>query len=237
MTTTNAASGARRAAVSPVPVGACLGGRGSVSATTTPHRRLKRGLDIAVSVVAAPLVLVVVVLICIGVVISSPGNPFFVQRRVGRGGATFPCVKFRTMYPGAVDRLHTDPELLAEYIANDYKLSAHDDPRVFWFGRLLRRTFLDEVPQVLNVLLGHMSLVGPRPVVPEELAMYEQWQFAYLAMRPGITGVWQINRRNQVRYPERARMDAAYFEHWTFWTDVVILVKTIPVVLMPFADR
>jgi lipopolysaccharide/colanic/teichoic acid biosynthesis glycosyltransferase len=231
LTTSDAASGASQViAATDSSAGRSIDHAG-VAASSAPRIWLKRACDITVSAIAAPFVLVVSALIGICVFISSPGNPFFVQRRVGRGGATFRCVKFRTMYPGAAERLHTDPELFAAYIANDFKIDTHDDPRVFWFGRLLRRTSLDELPQLVNVILGHMSLVGPRPIVPDELAMYEQWQYAYLAMRPGITGAWQINGRNHVRYPERAMLDAEYFEHWAFWTDILILVKTIPSVI------
>lgn len=231
MTTSDAASGALHAIGATDPTDGRAIDLDGVSAHTTQRIWVKRGFDITISILAAPFVLVVSVLIGICVFISSPGNPFFVQRRVGRGGVTFRCVKFRTMYPGAADRLHTDPELLAAYIANDFKIDARHDPRVFWFGRLLRRTSLDELPQLINVLLGHMSLVGPRPIVPDELAAYGQWQHAYMAMRPGITGVWQISGRNQVRYPERAMLDGEYFEHWSFWTDIAILLKTIPSVI------
>lgn len=192
------------------------------------RRHLKRLFDVIVVIVSLPLLLPVMLLIGLVVVCSSPGNPFFGQRRVGLGNKHFICIKFRTMYPDAEARLHADPDLYERYVANDFKLAAADDPRVFPVGRFLRRTSLDELPQLLNVLKGHMSLVGPRPVVPAELELYGPWKADYLAARPGITGPWQVNADGDVRYPERAMIDAAYRAEWRFTTDIKILVKTIP---------
>lgn len=195
------------------------------------RRHLKRSFDVVSVIVSLPVWLPLAIFLGVAVFVSSPRNPFFRQARVGQHGEVFKCIKFRTMYTDAEQRLDSDPDLYAQYIANDFKLNAHDDPRVFWLGRLLRRTSLDELPQLINVLLGHMSLVGPRPVVPAELERYGPWTDAYLAVRPGITGRWQINGRNHVRYPDRAMLDAEYLEHWNFWTDIVILLKTIPSVI------
>ncbi|WP_162942248.1 sugar transferase [Desertimonas flava] len=194
-------------------------------------RQAKRAFD----VVAAALLIVVLspllVILAIGVVVSSPGNPLFGQERVGHGGRHFRCLKFRTMYRDSEHRLRADPDLHARYVGNDYKLLLHEDPRVFGFGRLLRRTSLDELPQLFNVLVGSMSLVGPRPVVPDELGLYGPWRGAYLEAVPGITGPWQVNGRNDIRYPERAMLDAEYVEGWTFQADLMILLRTIPSVL------
>ena len=192
---------------------------------------MKRGFDLIAVVVALPLLVPLMALISVAIVASSPGNPYFLHVRVGQGGRVFRCIKFRTMYPDAETRLIHDPELYANYVASDFKLRSQNDPRVFRFGRILRRTSLDEIPQVFNVILGHMSLVGPRPVVPVELDRYGPWQYAYLAVRPGITGRWQINGRNHIRYPERASLDADYLRDWTFLEDVVILLRTIPAVI------
>jgi len=167
----------------------------------------------------------------LGVAISSPGNPLFRQVRVGQGGKRFKCIKFRTMYRDAEARLHADSELYELYQLNDYKLPLADDPRIFPFGRFLRASSLDELPQLFNVLTGRMSLVGPRPVVPSELALYGPWADAYLAAVPGITGPWQVNGRNHIRYPQRAILDAEYIERWTFRSDLAIIAKTIPRVL------
>lgn len=191
-------------------------------------RHLKRAFDIGAVLLALPLVLALGAAVALAVAISSPGSPFFVQDRVGRGGKTFKCIKFRTMHTDAEARLHQDPELHRQYVANDFKLAARDDPRVFPAGRFLRQTSLDELPQLLNVLAGHMSLVGPRPVIPDELGCYGPWKGAYLAMRPGVTGRWQVNGRTHVRYPERARVDGEYYEQWRFRSDLLILLKTIP---------
>lgn len=195
------------------------------------RRHLKRGLDVGMVVIALPLVIPIALVVALAVVISSPGNPFFLQQRVGRNGKIFKCIKFRTMHTDAEQRLRSDPALHARYIANDYKLPAREDPRVIAIGPLLRHTSLDELPQLLNILLGHMSLVGPRPVVPDELDNYERWKGAYLAMRPGLTGAWQTNGRTHIRYPERAMLDAEYLEQWQFRTDLVILLKTIPTIV------
>lgn len=203
----------------------------TVSSYHSWWRYVKRGFDIAVVLVALVPILPLVVLISVAVMISSPGNPFFLQDRIGRGGRTFKCIKFRTMHPNAEERLRADPGLHGRYLANDFKLGAHEDPRVFRVGRFLRRTSLDELPQLSNVLIGHMSLVGPRPVVPAELDRYGVWKGAYLAMRPGITGCWQINGRSHIRYPQRAQLDAEYLDQWRFGTDFIIILKTIPSVL------
>jgi lipopolysaccharide/colanic/teichoic acid biosynthesis glycosyltransferase len=191
----------------------------------------KRAFDIVCVLVALPLIIPLFLVLAIGIVCSSPGNPLFRQRRVGRDGEIFKCLKFRTMYRDAEARLKADPELFQRYCDNDYKLPVGDDPRVFWLGRLLRRTSLDELPQLFNVLTGKMSLVGPRPVVPAELDLYGPWKFAYLEATPGLTGVWQVSGRNHIRYPERAKLDADYVLNWSFRNDLVILAKTVPTVL------
>jgi exopolysaccharide production protein ExoY len=190
-------------------------------------RVMKRTLDVVVAagalVVLAPLMAVLTVVVWL----SSPGWPLFGQHRLGRGGTVFRCWKFRSMHRDAEEILRRDPQLYASYLANDFKLDCDDDPRVTAIGRFLRTTSLDELPQLVNVLAGQMSLVGPRPVVADELERcYGPWTSEYLAVRPGLTGPWQINGRNDIRYPERAVLDAHYVHTWSFHQDLTILART-----------
>lgn len=188
--------------------------------------RAKRALDVTATIVTLPLVLVVGLIIAVLVRATSRGSVFFVQERVGLGGRTFRMVKFRTMLVDAEDRLRQDPALWNDYVRNDFKLPNGRDPRVTAVGRLLRRSSLDELPQLFNVLRGQMSLVGPRPIVPEEIEKYGPDRDAYTAVKPGITGWWQVNGRSGVGYPERVQLDREYASSWTFWLDVQILVRT-----------
>lgn len=201
------------------------------AAGTAVGRLAKRSLDVVGAVVGLLVLLPVLAVLAAIVKLSSDGPAVFGHERVGRRGTTFRCWKFRSMYADAEDRLKRDPELWARYVDNDFKLECDEDPRVTPIGRILRKTSLDELSQLVNVLLGHMSLVGPRPVVVPELGSYGAHAAAYLAVRPGITGPWQVNGRNDVRYPERAELDAAYVTGWTFWGDVSILLRTVPAVL------
>jgi exopolysaccharide production protein ExoY len=190
-------------------------------------RVMKRALDIGLAGVALVVLAPVLVVITAAIWVSSAGGPLFGQERVGRDGRVFRCWKFRSMRRDAEQILQRDPELYAVYVANDFKLDCVDDPRITAIGRVLRTTSLDELPQFFNVLVGHMSLVGPRPVVPFEIERcYGPWMGEYLAVRPGITGPWQINGRNEIRYPERAALDAHYVNTWTFRHDLSILART-----------
>ncbi len=210
------------------------GGVGRVSRAAwagSIRRAGKRLFDVVVSLVALVLLLPLLVTLAVVITLVSPGPSIFGQARVGRGGRRFRCLKFRTMYYDAEDRLRRDHALWDAYVANDFKLESDVDPRVTPVGRVLRATSLDELPQLLNVLVGHMSLVGPRPVVPPELASYGEHEEAYLSVRPGLTGPWQVSGRNDIRYPERARLDAAYAEGWTLRGDLWILLRTVPSVL------
>jgi undecaprenyl-phosphate galactose phosphotransferase len=164
--------------------------------------------------------------------VRRTGRPvLFGHDRVGRGGRAFRCYKFRTMVPDAdrvlAELLARDPEARATW-ARDYKL--REDPRVTRIGAWLRRTSLDELPQLWNVLRGDMSLVGPRPVMAEELGRYGDAARYYLDVRPGLTGLWQISGRNDIDYPERVALDAWYIKNWSIWYDIVILAKTVRVV-------
>jgi len=195
--------------------------------TSRPGRsRAKRALDLVVVLAALPFMCVVGLLIA-GIVVVTSGRPaFFVHQRVGRGGRTFGMLKFRTMHRDADAMLRSDPELWQQYVDNDFKLPPSMDSRVTPMGRFLRRASLDELPQLLNVLRGDMSLVGPRPIVPSELERYGEDGDAYMAVKPGLTGAWQVNGRSGVGYPERVGIDRDYVDSWTFWLDVKILVKT-----------
>lgn len=191
----------------------------------------KRALDIAGSVLLA--VIFAPLMLAILLVLSSEGGPVIYRHwRVGRGGRAFECLKFRTMVPDA-DRLlrrllEQDSRLKGEWV-RDHKLRC--DPRVTRLGRFLRRTSLDELPQLWNVMMGEMSLVGPRPVVRQELLRYGRNIPAYLSAKPGITGLWQIKGRNDTDYRRRVVLDAYYVRRQSLLLDLYILLKTTRVVL------
>lgn len=162
---------------------------------------------------------------------SSAGPVLFRQVRIGRNGRPFTILKFRTMHADAERLLREDPELWDRYLTGGFKLSLADDPRVTRLGSLLRRTSLDELPQLANVLRGEMSMVGPRPVLAEELDQYGRFRSAYLLAIPGLTGAWQVSGRDAVRFPGRAMLDAAYLDEWSLLGDLSILARTVPVAL------
>jgi exopolysaccharide production protein ExoY len=192
------------------------------------QRLAKRAFDVSVAGVAlvllSPLLLVLTVLVRI----TSPGPALFAQERVGRSGRLFRCYKFRSMYADAEDRLDDllthDPALRDQWLS-DHKLK--DDPRIPPIGRFLRRTNLDELPQLWNVLRGEMSIVGPRPVVPPETIRYGDAMADVLTVKPGITGLWQVSGRNDLPYPERVQLDLAYARTHNLWGDMVICFRTI----------
>lgn len=193
--------------------------------------RVKRAMDIVLCLIALPPVLLICLPIMLLVMLDG-GSAFFSQKRIGRGGKKFHCLKFRTMVPDAQSRLQrlleNDPESRAEW-ARDFKLKS--DPRVTLIGRFLRKTSLDEVPQILNVLRGEMSIVGPRPVTREELSLYGDNAGLYLACAPGITGLWQVSGRNDVSYARRVAMDVRYVLTWSPGLDIKIMLRTLPVMI------
>jgi exopolysaccharide production protein ExoY len=199
--------------------------RWSINAT------LKRVLDVVgvavLAVVFSPLIIAIVTLMS-----RENGPVIFRHRRVGRDGRSFECLKFRTMVPNADQvlrhMLERQPELKAEWIRN-HKL--RNDPRVTRIGSFLRRTSLDELPQLWNVLRGEMSLVGPRPVIREELLRYGRNAPSYLAVKPGITGLWQVTGRNDIDYRRRVAIDVYYVRKQNLLLDLYILLKTTRVVL------
>ncbi|MHB8662498.1 MAG: sugar transferase [Acidimicrobiales bacterium] len=195
---------------------------------------IKRSVDIAVAaltlLIASPLLFLVGLI----VKLSSPRGPiFFGHERIGRNGKPFRCWKFRSMVPDATGILVSDPELYLTYEQNDFKLPMKNDPRITPLGRILRAAQLDELPQLWNVLLGEMSLVGPRPIVEAELRWYGENSRDLLSVRPGITGAWQITGKERVRYPERASYELEYVHHWSLRLDFVILLATLISAIVP----
>lgn len=192
---------------------------------------IRRAIDVVVS---SALLVVTLPLLLIGMlaVLTSSGRPmFFGHVRVGRGGRPFRCWKLRTMRRDAQEMLERDEELREKYVANGFKLPLDEDPRVTRIGRLLRRTYIDELPQLINVLNGTMSLVGPRPIVPEELGEFGAGAGELLRARPGIVGAWTSRGRNRPGYPERVQIELEYVRNPTAKRDLLILARSIPVVL------
>lgn len=197
-------------------------------------RVLKRTGDIVFSLAMLSLGSPLLVVLALLVKITSKGPVFYVQQRVGRGYGKFGCIKFRTMRRDA-DRilsavLAASPDLQEEF-RNDFKL--RNDPRITRLGRFLRRSSLDELPQFLNVLRGEMSVVGPRPIVQQELPRYGKRMEEVLAVRPGLTGLWQVSGRNNLSYRKRVQLDLYYARHRSLKMDLRILFRTIRVVLDP----
>jgi lipopolysaccharide/colanic/teichoic acid biosynthesis glycosyltransferase len=220
------------AAVSLAP--AVLSAQQLIEAQTKLSRSLKRSGDLLFSVAVLGLGSPLFLLLAALVLISSPGPVFYVQRRIGRGYKEFGCIKFRTMRPDA-DRILTkllaqSPELKAEF-NKDFKLKS--DPRITPIGRFLRRSSLDELPQFLNVLKGDMSVVGPRPIVRAELSRYGRLMDEVLAVRPGLSGLWQVSGRNNLSYSTRVKMDVSYSRRRSVWLDLAIIVRTVGVILFP----
>ncbi len=189
---------------------------------------LKRAMDISLIVLTAPLTVPLCLILALSVVLSSPGPVFFSHRRIGRGGIFFSMWKFRTMCENSTEvlerHLATHPEERDEWNRN-HKL--RHDPRVTPLGRFLRRSSLDELPQLWNVLTGRMSLVGPRPIVAAEAERYGSSFPYYLAVKPGLAGLWQASGRSTLTYDERVALDKRYAEQWSLWADLSILVRTI----------
>ncbi len=197
---------------------------------------VKRTLDVIGATVGLVLTAPLMAVIAAGIRLESKGPVLFRHWRMGRNGDGFSCLKFRTMRDDAEAILATDRELKRLYRENHYKLPDDLDPRVTRFGRLLRRTSLDELPQLLNVLLGEMSLVGPRPVVEEELEHYRGSERLLLSVRPGMTGAWAVNGRHHVGYPARAELELHYVRSWSVAQDLRILAGTVSAVMDPGSD-
>jgi lipopolysaccharide/colanic/teichoic acid biosynthesis glycosyltransferase len=192
----------------------------------------KRCFDLFVSFGSLPLVVPFWFVVALFIRMDSNGPILVRVRRLGKDGSTFYKYKFRTMVVNAETVLRklldSNEEIRREYQAT-YKIK--NDPRVTRFGRLLRKTSLDELPQILNVLRGEMSWIGPRDILDTEIAMYGECGPKFLSVRPGITGLWQVSGRSRLSYTERVRLDMEYIDTLSLWTDLKILCRTVPVVL------
>ncbi|HEY4129910.1 MAG TPA: sugar transferase [Gemmatimonadaceae bacterium] len=186
----------------------------------------KRCIDVLGAVLMLVLSSPAFVIVAIIIKLDSRGPVFFSHWRLGRDGRHFPCLKFRSMKQDAESELHRCEELRHEYVSNHFKIPAERDPRITRFGRFLRKSSVDELPQLFNVLRGDMSLVGPRPIVPVEGTHYGDQLGTLLSVRPGLTGAWAVGGRNRVGYPERADLELAYATEWTLRNDVKILLQT-----------
>jgi Undecaprenyl-phosphate galactose phosphotransferase WbaP len=195
-------------------------------------RMVKRTLDLVFVVVCGVVALPLVAIIAAVIKLTSPGPVFYGQRRYGRGGGPFIAWKFRSMVANAnqvLDQhLSSDPRLRNEWnLTQKLRL----DPRVTPFGRFLRQTSLDELPQLWNILIGEMSLVGPRPIVASEIARYGADFALYKKVTPGLTGMWQVSGRNLLSYEQRIGFDLYYVRNWSIWLDLHILARTVKTVL------
>jgi lipopolysaccharide/colanic/teichoic acid biosynthesis glycosyltransferase len=195
--------------------------------------RFKRLFDLALTLIALPLILPVSLLIVVLIKLDSRGPALIKVRRLGRNHSSFEKYKFRTMMPDAEKILQhllaTDPEIRREYEAT-YKIK--NDPRITRMGRFLRKTSLDELAQVINVIRGEMSWVGPRDILPKELEKYGEHGEKFVSVKPGITGLWQVSGRSRLSYDQRVRLDMEYIDGLSLWMDLKILLKTVPVVLL-----
>ena len=189
-------------------------------------------MDFAVAIAGCIVLLPLLFYLAVAVKMSSRGPILFSHERIGRYGRRFKAWKFRTMFEDShlvlEQYLEANPEAQDEWL-RDHKLRF--DPRITRIGRFLRKTSLDELPQLWNVIRGDMSLVGPRPIVTEEIAKYGAYYGLYTMVKPGITGLWQVSGRNNTTYDERVQLDAYYVRNWSPWMDVVLLIKTIRIVL------
>jgi lipopolysaccharide/colanic/teichoic acid biosynthesis glycosyltransferase len=194
---------------------------------------VKRLFDIVFSlsvlIVCAPVYLI----LAGSIALTSAGSVFYIQERVGKNHKHFGCIKFRTMVPDAdrlLEEMMAQSDSLRQEFSENFKLK--HDPRITKIGKFLRVTNLDEFPQFINVLKGEMSVVGPRPLVPEEIERYGKDIDRVLTIRPGITGLWQVSGRNDLPYDERIQIDVHYVNHHNFWWDLRIVVKTILLTMM-----
>lgn len=187
----------------------------------------KRIMDFFGSSFALLLLSPIFVMVGLSIYISDGRPIFFKQSRIGHRGKPFYIIKFRSMLKNAEEVLRKNPEIYKRYLDNDYKLPEGEDPRITKLGLFLRKTSLDELPQFWNVLRGEMSLVGPRPIVEEELVEYGDRQNDFLKMRPGITGIWQVSGRSNLKYPERAEVELGYYGKQSILNDIIILFKTL----------
>jgi lipopolysaccharide/colanic/teichoic acid biosynthesis glycosyltransferase len=216
--------------------------RREARSTASMSVSMKRAIDLAGSTIALILLSPLFLVISIAVMLDSRGPVFFRQTRVGKDGVVFTCLKFRSMHRNADERVHQAAiqrlmagERLSDDEGSPFKLT--HDPRVTRVGSFLRRTSLDELPQLINVFRGEMSLVGPRPAIPYELENYKDWHHLRYQVKPGITGLWQVEGRGALTFDEMLRLDVEYATHWTVGTDVRLMARTIPAVLRQVGAR
>ena len=204
-----------------------------LSFSTTPTNEallfIRRIMDILLTLILAPFMLAVMAVAALLIKLTSPGPVLFKQERCGLSGRVFTMYKLRSMIDNA-EQLRCELEPLNEMDGPVFKSSR--DPRITPVGKLIRRFSIDEFPQIYNVLRGDMSLVGPRPPLPQEVAKYERWQKRRLSMKPGITCLWQISGRNKVSFEDWMKLDLTYIDNWSLLLDLKILLKTVPVVLL-----
>lgn len=197
-----------------------------------PNRAIKRTFDILISLLAMPLLIPLFIIISLAIRLETQGAVIFAHERIGKNGKPFRCYKFRTMYRDAEEKLkellESNEELRAEWEKN-WKLK--DDPRITVVGRILRKTSLDELPQILNVIKGEMSLIGPRPYLPREIKEIGENLAIISSIKPGITGLWQVSGRSNTGCDYRIKLDTWYVMNWSLWLDVAIIFKTIKVIL------
>ena len=196
------------------------------------YRVLKRGVDLALILLLSPILLPILLLVVAAVRASSSGPIFFSHRRIRRHGQFFTMWKFRTMCVDSAEVLETylraNPAAQAEWRLT-HKLK--HDPRVTPLGRFLRKSSMDELPQLWNVIIGNMSLVGPRPIVAAEVERYGTFFADYCKVKPGVTGLWQVSGRSHIDYPKRVRLDSEYVQTWSLWSDLAILLRTLTSVI------
>lgn len=194
-------------------------------------RFLKRAFDIIFAlfflIILSPFILILALLI------KKDGGPaFYGHERIGQNGIRFKCLKFRSMAVNSQELLqqilNNNPEARQEW-ETTFKLK--NDPRITTIGHFIRKTSLDEIPQLINILKGEMSTVGPRPVTEKELPMYNEDVKYYLMTKPGLTGLWQVSGRNDIDYESRVKLDTNYIQNWSFFKDIIIILKTVKVVL------
>ena len=196
------------------------------------NRWIKTVFDYVLTIIGTIVISPILIVIALWIYKDSPGPVIFKHRRIGKNGKEFNCYKFRSMCVDAKEKLEqllkTDPEAKAEW-EKDFKLKS--DPRITKSGAFLRKTSLDELPQIFNVLKGEMSLVGPRPIIREEMIRYGEYIEDYLMVKPGITGMWQVSGRSDTGYKERVQLDSWYVRNWSVWLDLMLLWRTMKIVI------
>ena|SRR4030042_3160407 len=213
-------------------LGGLLGLKIQLNLSNGIQKKIKRTVDLLLIVLSSPLLLVLFSILIILVRLDSRGPAIYRQKRLGKDGKEFMIWKFRTMAVDADQMLEkhfeTHPELRTEW---DDRKKIRNDPRVTRVGRILRRLSLDELPQIYNIVRGEMSIVGPRPIVDEEIQYYNDSYYLYTRVKPGLTGLWQVSGRNDMSYEQRVSLDEYYVKNWSIWLDIYILFQTIKAVL------